>query len=154
MYLSSVSSEVLVWRELAVELVWHCSVVTYKMEFSVSFTVLCLHELFFFFLGGGDVFVSHYLAQAGLALKILLPQPPTCWDYTHWKPHPTYMNSYSCTKRESTAQPPRHRCLCLCLCPSSFLLLLSFYIFTPSQPLLCFIFLSSFPIHTHSLRGI
>jgi hypothetical protein len=25
--------------------------------------------------------VSHYVAQDGLKLKILLPQPPRCWDY-------------------------------------------------------------------------
>jgi hypothetical protein len=24
---------------------------------------------------------SHYVAQAGLELVILLPQPPKCWDY-------------------------------------------------------------------------
>jgi hypothetical protein len=31
----------------------------------------------FFFLG----VVSHYVAQAGLKLVILLSQPPECWDY-------------------------------------------------------------------------
>jgi hypothetical protein len=24
---------------------------------------------------------SHYVAQAGLELFVLLPQPPDCWDY-------------------------------------------------------------------------
>jgi hypothetical protein len=29
---------------------------------------------------------SHYIAQAGLELSILLPQPPECWDYRHVPP--------------------------------------------------------------------
>jgi hypothetical protein len=29
---------------------------------------------------------SHYVAQAGLELTILLPQHPKCWDYRH-APH-------------------------------------------------------------------
>ena len=42
---------------------------------------------------------SHYAVQAGLELtfvaqagleliRILLPQPPKCWDYRHVPPHP------------------------------------------------------------------
>jgi hypothetical protein len=26
---------------------------------------------------------SHYVAQVGLELSNLLPQPPECWDYRH-----------------------------------------------------------------------
>jgi hypothetical protein len=29
---------------------------------------------------------SCYVAQAGLEFKILLPQPPDCWDYRHVLP--------------------------------------------------------------------
>jgi hypothetical protein len=39
--------------------------------------------LFLFLFGIG----SHYLAQAGLELMILLPQPPKCWDGRHTPPH-------------------------------------------------------------------
>jgi hypothetical protein len=42
-------------------------------------------------LGVGDVFFetgSQYVAQAGLQLKILPPQPPECWDYTCASPCP------------------------------------------------------------------
>jgi hypothetical protein len=31
---------------------------------------------------------SHYLAQAVLEFKILLPQSPKCWNYRHVPPHP------------------------------------------------------------------
>jgi hypothetical protein len=30
---------------------------------------------------------SHFVAQAGLKLSVLLPQPPECWDYGHAPPH-------------------------------------------------------------------
>jgi hypothetical protein len=38
-----------------------------------------------FFGFGGCCFEtgSYYVAQAGLKLKIFLPQPPKCWDYRH-----------------------------------------------------------------------
>jgi hypothetical protein len=29
---------------------------------------------------------SHYIAQTGLELKILLPQLPECWNYRHAPP--------------------------------------------------------------------
>jgi hypothetical protein len=31
---------------------------------------------------------SHYVVQTDLKLKILLPQPPECWDYRCAPPHP------------------------------------------------------------------
>jgi hypothetical protein len=34
---------------------------------------------------------SHYVAQAGLELMILLPQTPECWDYSHMPPCPVVM---------------------------------------------------------------
>lgn len=77
----------------------HC--LAYKMGFPVSVRVLCLHNPPFFLWLLWLIVWSHYLAQASLELVILLPQPPTCWDYMHWKPYLTHMNSYSCTERES-----------------------------------------------------
>jgi hypothetical protein len=44
--------------------------------FSLFCCLLCL--VFFFFEKG-----SHYIAQAGLELGTLLPQPPECWDCKH-----------------------------------------------------------------------
>jgi hypothetical protein len=41
------------------------------------------------FLGsGGDGAGSQYVAQTGLQLAILLPQPPECWDYRRAPPRP------------------------------------------------------------------
>jgi hypothetical protein len=41
-----------------------------------SFNFFFSFSLFFFFEIG-----AYYVAQAGLKLLILLPQPPKCWDY-------------------------------------------------------------------------
>jgi hypothetical protein len=45
----------------------------------------CIPNTFFF--GGGGT-GSHCVAQAGLELKILLPQLPECWDDRHVPPQP------------------------------------------------------------------
>jgi hypothetical protein len=36
---------------------------------------------------------SHYVAQAGLELVILLPQPPTCWDCGCPPLHPAFIGA-------------------------------------------------------------
>jgi hypothetical protein len=36
----------------------------------------------------------HYVAQAGLELVILLPQPPKCWYNRHAPPHWTNLSSF------------------------------------------------------------
>jgi hypothetical protein len=42
---------------------------------------------------------SGYVAQAGLELRVLLPQPPECWDYSaHQTQHTGWF------------------CVCLCVC--------------------------------------
>jgi hypothetical protein len=33
---------------------------------------------------------SHHVAQAGLKLMVLLPQPPECWDYSGVPPDPAF----------------------------------------------------------------
>jgi hypothetical protein len=36
------------------------------------------------------------MAQAGLKLTILLPQPLKCWNYTYEPPHPASSSFYMC----------------------------------------------------------
>jgi hypothetical protein len=45
---------------------------------------------FFFFLKTR----AHYIAQVGLKLAILLPQPPECWDYRCAPPSCVLENKY------------------------------------------------------------
>jgi hypothetical protein len=38
--------------------------------------------------------VFQYVAQAGLELSVLLPQPPECWDYRDGPPHLVFVAFY------------------------------------------------------------
>jgi hypothetical protein len=48
---------------------------------------------------------SYYVAQAGLELKILHPQPPTSWDHMCALPHPTNKESLNWELCKQDAHP-------------------------------------------------
>jgi hypothetical protein len=56
---------------------------------------------------------SYYVAEAGLELVILLPQPIKCWDYRHEIPYPASSNSLSFVYISRKTKIRRHSLLFL-----------------------------------------
>lgn len=59
----------------------------YLHFFSISFICCPFDLISLFVVFWGSERRSHYIAQDGLKLSILLPQHPECWDYRQAPPH-------------------------------------------------------------------
>jgi hypothetical protein len=71
---------------------WHIGK-TYKLQQCVCVPNTAIFKIFLFtyfcFFETG----SHYVAETGLDLMILLPPPPKCWDYKCVPSHPASLKS-------------------------------------------------------------